>query len=115
MKDLSDALRSLKTQLDQMSCFCENVMEKHIEDIDEETLLEIEKEFLCCKKKLFNAANGDISLHKPNRYTASNQSRNDPIMTIIRPTTGSINNLHHYNHIVIHIYCFHMALSVLRF
>lgn len=33
-------------------------MEKHIEDIDEETLLEIEKEFLCCKKKLFNAANG---------------------------------------------------------
>lgn len=58
MKDLSDALRSLKTQLDQMSCFCENVMEKHIEDIDEETLLEIEKEFLCCKKKLFNAANG---------------------------------------------------------
>lgn len=57
MKDLSEAMRSLKTQLDQMSTFCEKWTD-NMEDIDADKLLDLEKEFLCCKKKVFNAANG---------------------------------------------------------
>ena len=58
MEEMTKALRDLQMQLSQMSDFCNDVMEKDIEDIDEETLLEIERKFLCCKKKMFNAANG---------------------------------------------------------
>ena len=57
-KDLSEALRLLKAQLDQMSDFCDDVMEKDFEDIDEEVILEIERKYLSCKKRMLNAANG---------------------------------------------------------
>lgn len=56
-KGLSEALTRLQSQLDEMSIACEKWV-GDIEEFDPNMLLELEKEFLCCKKKVFNAANG---------------------------------------------------------
>lgn len=68
-----------------------------------------------CQKRRVYADNRYIPSHDNQLSFNPYHTKNDLKKTKSRPTTGSINNLHHNNHIVIHMYCFHMALSVLRF